>query len=80
MVNLRKTKKTNHLQVQKSGLKAPQPHAHESVVMTPQCMQGPSVILPLGVLGKVRMKQKVKLRRLGWWSPLFLFSLSPSWG
>jgi hypothetical protein len=38
--------------MQKSCLKALQPCAHESIVMTPQCIQGPLVILPLGVLGE----------------------------
>jgi hypothetical protein len=79
IVNLRKTKKTNHLQVQKSCLKAPHPHAHESVIITPQCTQGPSVILPLGVLGESQGKTEGEASKIGVVEPsLSFFSLS--WG
>jgi hypothetical protein len=73
IVNLRKTKKTNYLQVQKSCLKAPHPRAHESVVMTPQCMQGPSVILPLGVLGESWGKMEGEISNLGVVEPSLSF-------
>jgi hypothetical protein len=58
---------------------SPHPRAHESVVMTPQCTQGPSVILPLGVLGKSRGETEGETSKIGV-VELSLSFFSLSWG
>jgi hypothetical protein len=63
--------------MQKSCLKAPHPRAYDSVVMTPQCMQGPSVILPLGVLGESWGETEGETSKIG---VVELFFLGPRSG